>query len=134
MEKMPRARTSDLVFQELENELLVYDLKSHRTICFNETSRLIWRYCDGKAKTKDLISRHGLNDDLINLAVDEFQNYNLLKDRIETDVPADRLERRKFFAKLTETAAVTLPIIGTLAARQTGSAQNTCLPEDPPVI
>ncbi len=47
----PKAATGDLVVQYTGDELLVYDLEANRAVCLNNTSRLVWHYCDGKTET-----------------------------------------------------------------------------------
>ena len=47
MNQLPKAKTSEILVQELENELLVYDLKTNKAFCLNETSAIVFQLCDG---------------------------------------------------------------------------------------
>ena len=51
---VPKARHDELVVQELEDEVLVYDLKRQRAHSLNRTSALIWEHCDGKQTVRGL--------------------------------------------------------------------------------
>ena len=51
----PKGRHNDLVVQDSENEVLIYDLKLNKAYCLNETSALIWRLCDGTKSVAEII-------------------------------------------------------------------------------
>ena len=38
----PRRRKDEIIVQELNGEVLIYDLKSNKAICLNEVSSLVW--------------------------------------------------------------------------------------------
>ena len=40
-DKMPHARTDRLVIQDMEEEMLVYDLDADKATCLNQASRII---------------------------------------------------------------------------------------------
>ena len=50
----PTAREHELVVQQVQNETLVYDLRSHRAHCLNATAASIWRRCDGLNSVSDI--------------------------------------------------------------------------------
>lgn len=60
---------------------------------------------------------------MIELAIHEFQKNDLLGERIETLVPDNRIERRKFMIK-AGSMAMALPLIMTIVAPQAVSAQS----------
>jgi hypothetical protein len=43
-----KSRESNLVVQDLNNEVMIYDLTENKALCLNETASIIWRLCDGK--------------------------------------------------------------------------------------
>jgi hypothetical protein len=47
----PKCRQNELVVQELRNELLIYDLQTHKASCLNETSALVWSLGAGGERT-----------------------------------------------------------------------------------
>ena len=73
---LPKVRRSGIVVQEIENEVLVYDLKTHKAFCLNETSSIIFNHCDGKRSAKELKRTHQLTDEIIYLALDQFKKEN----------------------------------------------------------
>src|SRR5882672_6087923 len=54
---MPRARGEGLVIEEIEDELLVYDLERHRAHRLNPAAALVWRACDGRQRIRDVAVR-----------------------------------------------------------------------------
>lgn len=56
IEKLPLSRRSNLVVQEMDSELMIYDLTANKAFCLNETSALVWQFCDG-SKSVNEISR-----------------------------------------------------------------------------
>ncbi len=124
MNILPSAHNSDLVVQELENETLLYDMQNHKAFCLNETCSIIWKNCDGQTKTKELADKNNLTEELIELAINELQKYNLIKEKIETQVPKDKVERRKFLVKAATMAAVAIPTVSTIVAPRAVNAQS----------
>src|SRR5687767_6467145 len=55
--EMPRRREGDLVVQELAGETLVYDLRTHRAHCLNESAGRVWDACDGRTTIAALPER-----------------------------------------------------------------------------
>ena len=45
---MPLARTEGLVVQDIEKEVLVFDLDRNKAHCLNPTAALVWQSCDGE--------------------------------------------------------------------------------------
>lgn len=48
MNYLPLARMNDLVVQNLDTEVLIYDLKINKAFNLNETLKIIYEACDGK--------------------------------------------------------------------------------------
>ena len=51
---IPRARQDELVVEELPDETLLYDLKSHKASCLNRTAALVWSHCDGQTSVAEM--------------------------------------------------------------------------------
>ena len=51
---LPLAREEKLIVREMPGELLVYDLKSHKAHCLNQTAAFAWRHCDGQPGVPEL--------------------------------------------------------------------------------
>lgn len=70
----PKTRNENLVVQEFESEILIYDLKTNKAFCLNETSALIYQLCNGKnsvAEISQALNKHlkqSISEDLVWLA------------------------------------------------------------------
>ena len=109
MKTLPKARTSEIVEQELGKELLIYDLTTDKAYCLNETSAKIFNACDGKTMFDDLKRRYNFTDDLIHLALAELERNNLLKD-YKSDYFAG-LSRREIIKRVGLASLIVLPLI-----------------------
>ena len=90
---LPKSRSTNIVVQELKDEVLIYDLDKNKAYCLNETSALVWQLCDGKntaSEISDKIStqlRTLVSEDLVWLALDQFSKDGLLEnDEMDMDV------------------------------------------------
>ena len=79
----PLSRKDEIVVQELNGEVLIYDLRTNKALCLNETSSLVWEACDGNTSVSEIsrsISRKlnaPANDDLVWLALDQLKKEKL---------------------------------------------------------
>ena len=51
---LPLRRRDELVVQELSEETVVYDQRSHKAHCLNRTAALVWHHCDGQTSVGKL--------------------------------------------------------------------------------
>lgn len=113
----PKARVSDIVVQELEKEVLVYDTKVNKAYCLNETSSLVWQLANGNnsvAEISDILSEElqvPVPAELVWMALDGLKNDGLLEESFELQ----GLNRRQAIQKLGLAAsAVALPLIASV--------------------
>lgn len=111
MTYLPRAKVNDLIVQDLATETLIYNSKNHRVFCLNDTLKIVYLACDGKTSFDEVKARHGLTDDLINLALDELQREDLLEDSQAYQSPLAGLSRREAIARVGLASAFALPTI-----------------------
>lgn len=84
----PQAREAGLVIEELDDELLVYDLERHKAHCLNSTAALIWRHCDGKTGADGIASRLRkesqilIDDEVVWVALRRLGKANLLREPV----------------------------------------------------
>ena len=89
MEKMPQARRSGLIIQEVDSEILIYDQDTNKAHCLNQTAAKVWKYCDGETTLADACSALSrdldtpVDEKLVWYAVDQFSKDNLLEKEIE---------------------------------------------------
>lgn len=81
----PRVRQDGLVVRELPDEVLVYDLESHRAHCLNSTAAAVWRLCDGETSPSEMAFRlagevgEPVDEDVVWLALEDLGRLELLE-------------------------------------------------------
>jgi hypothetical protein len=119
---VPAARRAELVIQVVDNETIVYDLKSHKAHCLNQTSALVWKHCDGKQTAEQLARQVGaetgtkLSPEVVRLAVEQLEKCKLLEERLEPLHGAAQMSRRELAKRLGIATALVLPFITTINA------------------
>jgi len=127
-----KARRDDLVVQEMPNELLVYDLRTHKAHCLNETAAFVWNHCDGLVTATEMATllekewNKPVGEDFVWLALKQLSRADLLQDRLVTNGNGVRTSRRSVLRKLGAAAAMTPLVISILAP--TASAAATIPP------
>jgi hypothetical protein len=127
---LPLARTTQLVIQELPDELLVYDLDRHKAHCLNQSSAAVWKRCDGKttvAQMTRLLERE-LNapagDDVVWLALRQLRRFHLLVEGNEA--PAVMKVSRRDLVRKYLPATLALPLIISIASPAAAQAASKC--------
>ena len=129
----PQARKDDLVIQEVGGEVLVYDLRTNKAICLNQTSALVWQNCDGKKNaleiSKDIEKQLGsaVSEDLVWFAVNQLQKEKLLTEDKEIVNKFEGLNRREVIKKIGLTSMIALPIVSGLIAPTAAMAQSAAM-------
>lgn len=124
----PVSRRQELVIQKIDNELLVYDLKTNKAHHLTETAAYIWQHCDGNNSISDLKTLvekkfdTKINEDFIWLALDQLNRENLL----DSKIPSHGISRREVLKKIGVAAMVALPIVASLSVPNTALATSTC--------
>jgi hypothetical protein len=123
----PQARSEGLVVQELDGELLVYDVTADKAHSLNATSAAVWKACDGASTVEDLSVRfdaeaganHG--EGVVLLALEQLQDNGLLQESIELGAS---FSRRDLVRRIGLTSMVALPFIASLAMPTTVMAAS----------
>lgn len=116
----PVARKDDLVIQELQNELLVFDTRTNKAHCLNQTAASVWKFCDGKNSVSDINKLFGENigakvsDNLIWLAIDQLNERELFENKLETKFAGRN--RREVLKKIGLATVIALPIVASITA------------------
>lgn len=127
---LPSARTSEILVQEAGNELLIYDLRINKAFCLNETSRLVWQWCDGNNSTTDISNLAGeklqtsVAEELVWLTLDQFKRNNLLEKGAEFEIEFGGLNRRELVRKVGLASIIALPLISSVVAPSAAMAQS----------
>src|SRR5687767_12078449 len=114
----PVACADDIVVQEIDGEVLIYDLKENKAFCLNHTAALVWRECDGKKNTleiaKSLEKQLGttIKEEFVWLAIDQLSKEKLLEKEVITEISG--LSRREAVKKIGLASMIALPIVAML--------------------
>ncbi len=117
---MPLARKNELVIQELQDEILVFDMKTNKAHCLNQTASTVWKHCDGKNTVSEinrLMEIHSgskIPENLIWLAIDQLGERELLDNRIEEKFAGQN--RREVLKKIGLATVVALPLVASITA------------------
>lgn len=125
----PTAREGELVTQDLPGEVLVYDMRTNRVHCLNESVANVWRLCDGRTRVGEIASQldKGLgdmqmNEELVWRSLEELQRVDLLTQPL----PRGRsrgTSRRELIQKLAY-AAVAFPVVSSIIAPAPAAAAS----------
>jgi hypothetical protein len=123
----PLARESDLVVQRFPDEVMVYDLRSHKAHCLNQTAAFVWRHCDGRrtvAEIAALLAQEAgspVGEEVVWYALDKLNKADLLQEKVAVPV-TDTMSRRRMVKRVG--ALVVLPAVISLIAPSAVSAAS----------
>ena len=129
MKVTPVARTESLIVKEVDGETLVYDLDTDKAHCLNETAARVWKNCDGHTGVSEIakvLSRESnakVDDELVWLALDQLEKFQLLEEAPTKPAFLSGMTRRQMVARLG-IAAVALPAIMSIVS-PTAKAQGS---------
>lgn len=129
----PTARKDEIVIQEADHELLVYDLRTNKALCLNQLSAAVWNKCDGLTSIKRIKeelakeTHSAITDELVWLALDQLEKEKLLENFDKTEAPFAGLSRREMITKVGLGTAITLPMIASIVAPAAVHAQSAGL-------
>ena len=127
---LPKAREEGLIIEPLDDELLVYDTRSHRSNALNATAAFVWRHCDGKTSLPELArlmhAELGAPEDEA-LALKRLVTAKLLEDN-HLPEGAEKVTRRSVARRLALVGGMTLllPVIQSIVA-PTAAEAATCV-------
>lgn len=126
--KLPQSRNENIVVQNLENEILIYDLLINKAFCLNQTSAIVYQNCDGITTCDELKSKYKLTDDLIFLTLDKLREQNLLDEKEKFVSPHADVSRREAIRRAGLASLAALPVISVLLAPQAVNAASAFAP------
>jgi hypothetical protein len=113
-----RAREEELVVQELENELLVYDLQSHLAHSLNPTAAAVWKQCDGTHSIAEIAAAVKAEPDAVHVGLRQLHKAGLLADWKDDRAGLTRRELVKRVAVLSAAVPVVTSIVAPTAAEE----------------
>ena len=126
----PKTRNENIVVQEMEQEILIYDLKENKALCLNETSALIYQLCNGKRTIQEIADAMSIklnklvSEDLIWLALDNFKKDNLLENNEQFEINFNGLSRRQVIKKIGLASMIALPVAASIVAPNAAMAAS----------
>src|SRR6185436_12298179 len=115
------ARIDELVVQDLPDEVLIYDLKSHKAHCLNTTAAFIWKHCDGRT-TADQIAKMmqkewqtPVTEDAVWFTLNKLSKAELLQERIVLPEAKTGMSRRSAIRRLG-LGALLIPVVITIVS------------------
>ncbi len=131
----PKSRTCNIVVQDLENEILIYDLQTNKANCLNKTLATVWKFCDGKRTIPEIIAevskelKKPVLEDLVYLSIKQLKEVNLLEHSEKLELRLENTSRREVIKKIGMTSMVALPIISSITVPKAVDAQSgSCQP------
>lgn len=120
---MARSNKSELIFQEVGDEVVVYDVKRQRFFALNKTAASVWRLCDGRTSPGDMAVRVARNSDLaddqarevVGLALEQLSRSRLLESQ-EISAPYSTASPRRRELLKALGGMISLPVISSLLA------------------
>jgi hypothetical protein len=124
----PRVRSQALLLQELPDETLIYDQRSHRAHCLNATAAEVFRLADGSRSVPELSRLLGeklgcQEPDLVWAALEELGRAELLE---ESPPPPRAVASRRAALKRLGLGAL-LPTVISVLAPTPAEALATCV-------
>lgn len=123
-----RARTTGLVVRELQDEVVVYDTRSHQAHCLNRTAAFVFRHADGRRTAAEIAALlgPGADDKLVHAALDQLDKAGLLEGG---PTPAALTpSRREVLRQVGLGAALLAPVVTSLLVPTPAEAAATCIP------
>jgi len=119
--KVPKARKDQLIVKEVKGEVLVYDLKSNKALCLNDTAARVWKNCDGRNNVSDIAKRletdlkTPVDDRVVWLALDQLEKSNLMHGLVTRPNGFSRMSRRDLI-RTGVVAAMAVPLVMAISA------------------
>jgi hypothetical protein len=128
----PMRRQEGLVVTELEGEVLVYDLESHRAHCLNPTSAQVFRLCDGRSTVKQMAGAlpqgsARAREAAVRLALDKLERAHLLETPLSAGEKEPSAARREVLRRAALLSGLLLPAITSALAPTPAEAAATCV-------
>jgi Coenzyme PQQ synthesis protein D (PqqD) len=131
----PLSRRDQLVVQEHDGEVLIYDLRSNKAFCLNATAALVWQACNGKLEISEIAERiskqlnETASEELVWLALDRLEKEDLIE---AEEIPSrfSGLNRREVIKKIGAGSMLALPVIASLIAPTPAHAASSCMSTD----
>jgi hypothetical protein len=124
------ARKTDIVVQEMPEEVLVYDLKSHKAHCLNKSAAFIWEHCDGQTTVADLTKlmleefKTPMDESLVWHTLERLGKADLLAEKVSRPSGTIFRSRRALLSKLGTAALLSVPVVMSITSPVAAAAAS----------
>ena len=131
-ENKPKSRKENIVVQEVDGEVLIYDLERDKAYCLNKTSAIVWQTCDGTRTIAEINDHLGkqlnaqTDEDIVWLALDQLSKEKLIDPSVDLKSKFEGMSRREVVRKIGLGSVVALPLVASLVAPSPLMAQSDC--------
>jgi hypothetical protein len=121
-DQMALARNAELIVRELPDEVLIYDLKSHKAHCLNETAAFVWNHCDGKTTAAEIASlmekewHTPVRQETIWFTLKKLSKADLLQEQITLPEAHFGMSRRSAVRRLGIGSLLAVPVVMSVVA------------------
>lgn len=130
----PSCRKDNICMQELNSEILIYDLNTNKAICLNQTSALVWKACDGNKSLTEISNElskklnTSIDEGLVWLTLEQLKKENLIEGKAEIPLEFKGMSRRELIKKIGIVTTIALPMISSLISPTAANAASgsTC--------
>lgn len=128
---LPKALKSQLIIKEIEDEVLIYNLKTDEAHCLNRSAALVLAHCDGRTTVAEVVQlleaemKTLVEEDVIWFALEQLRKSNLLEEPFIAPPRMKRISRRSLLMRLGVSAVVAVPFIMSITA-PTAAQGATC--------
>ena len=116
--------------------MLLYDLTTHKCHSLNRTASRIWQECNGKRDIAEVAENLFGNtskearEELVILTLNELAQVNLIEEGKAYEFKSS-VTRREMIKNVGKASLIALPLIASITAPKSISAQSGCLPALP---
>ncbi len=127
-----KTKNENIVVQELEKEILIYNLETNKAFCLNDTSAMIYQLCNGKRTVSEISQslnkkmKQITNEEFIWLALDQFKRDGLLENNDKFEIDFGGLSRRQIIKKIGLFSTIALPVVSSVLAPSAVMAASKC--------
>jgi len=136
----PATRRSQLLVQELPDEVLIYDVERNVVHCLNGTAARVWALCDGERTISEIAQllgsdlEPGTAEALVWSALDQFTEKHLLEEVPESPTVLSRptdMTRRQMVLRLGLVVGM-LPVVESIVSPPAALAASVPAPGTTP--
>lgn len=127
----PLVRKNNLVIQEFENEVLIYDLKTNKVFGLNQTLSLVWQLSTGDKTISEIAGIMSekldskVGEDFVWLALTQLKKEKLIENDEAISSIFDGTTRREVIKKIGFGSLIALPVISSVIAPAAVQAQSS---------